>query len=432
MSPELIGVLGIVLLLILLAFRIPVGIAMIAVSVLGYSMIVSPEGAFAKLGADAFVNAKSYTLSVIPLFVLMGMVLSHANLGGELYQLFDVILGRVRGGMAMATLGASALFSAVSGSAVATASTIASVSVDEMRKYKYDDGLAAGCAAVGGTLGILIPPSSTLVIYGALTEETIGGLLIAGIIPGIMTTVMLMLTVSLTLKFKPQLAPVVNREKRKMTWDLLKTVWAIPTIFLISMGGIYLGWFTPTEAGAVGTFLSFVAALILKRLNWKAFKGAMSQATRITAMTFLIMVGGKMFGTFLSISRIPIYLTRVLTTMDVTPFLVIMAIFAIYLVMGAFMDAMAILVIMTPIVYPIVITLGYDGVWFGIMTVIMLLIALLTPPVGVVSLVVASITKVAPARVFKAVIPFWFTLIAAGIIVTLFPDIVLFLPSLMG
>lgn len=432
MSPELIGLLGILLLFILLALRIPVAIAMIGVSVLGYAIIVSPTGAFAKLGADAFVNAKSYPLSVIPLFVLMGMFLFHAKLGSDLYKLFDALLGRMRGGMAMATIGSSALFSAVSGSAVATASTISSVAVSEMKHYRYNPGLAAGCAAVGGTLGILIPPSSSLVVYGAVTEETIGGLLIAGILPGIMTTVLLMITCYIIARLKPELAPVSTVENRtKFSWNLVKYVWAIPVIFLISMGGIMAGVFTPTEAGAIGAFMSLVAALVLRRLDWPGFVGALSQASRITAMTFLILIGGKMFGTFLTISRIPIFLTTFLKGLDVSPFLVIMIIFAIYFALGAFMDAMAILVIMTPIVYPIVISLGYNGVWFGVMTMVMLLTALLTPPVGVVSLIVASISKVPPAEVFRGVIPFWLTLIVAGIILTIFPQIALFLPNLM-
>lgn len=432
MTPELIGVLGILLLFVLLALRVPVAIAMIGVSVLGYSLIVSPNGAFAKLGADSFINAKSYTLSVIPLFVLMGMFLSHAKLGSDLYKLFDALLWRVRGGMAMATIGSSALFSAVCGSAVATASTISTVAVTEMRKYKYDPGLAAGCAAVGGTLGILIPPSSSLVVYGALTEETIGGLLIAGILPGVMTALLLMITVHLILMRKPDLAPRVIKENHtRLTWSLIKYVWCIPLIFLISMGGIYAGAFTPTEAGAVGAFLSLAFALILRRLNWQGFQSAISQSSRITAMTFLILIGGKMFGTFLTVSRIPLYLTNFLRGLDIAPFLIIMVIFLIYFVMGAFMDAMAILVIMTPIVYPIVISLGYNGVWFGVMTMIMLLTGLLTPPVGVVSLIVASITKVPPAQVFRGVMPFWFTLIVAGIIITIFPQIVLFLPNVM-
>jgi tripartite ATP-independent transporter DctM subunit len=432
MIPETVGIMSIFLLLVLLALRVPVAISMIVVSFVGISIIVSPNAALAKLGADAFASTKNYTLSVLPLFILMGMFLSNAKFGNELYQLFDVLLGRIRGGMAMATIWASALFAAVSGSAVATASTIASVSVNEMCNYDYDEGLAAGCAAVGGTLGILIPPSSSLVLYGALTEETIGGLLIAGILPGIMLATMLSITVYLLLLKKPELAPAVDRKKQtKLTWGLIKYVWSIPFIFLITMGGIYFGIFTPTEAGAIGAFLALLCAVMLRRLDWQGFVNSLNQTTRITAMTFLILIGGKMFGSFLTLSRIPIYLAKYIENLDVTSFFVVMIIFAIYFILGCLMDAMAILVFMTPIIYPIVISMGFSGIWFGVMSIIMLNTGLLTPPVGVVSLVVASITKVAPLKVFRGVIPFWITLIIGGIIITIFPQIATYLPSLM-
>jgi len=428
----MIGILGIVIMLLMMAIRVPVAIAMIAVSFIGTSMLVSPAAALAKLGGDAFAYSKIYSLSVMPLFIMMGMFLSYAGLGSALYEMFDAILGRVRGGLAMATIASSALFAAVSGSAIATATTIASVSVAEMRKYEYDEGLAAGCAAVGGTLGILIPPSSTMVLYGALTEETIGGCLIAGIIPGIVTTILLMITVYVLVLRKPSLAPPANRESRtKLTRRLLKDVWIIPAIFLISIGGIYVGAFTPTEAGAVGAFLALVLPLLQRKLGWKGFLEAINQSTRITAMTFIILIGGLMFGRFLSLSRIPLNMTNFVKTMEVTPYLVLAVIFLIYFVLGCLMDGMAILAIMTPIVYPIIKALGYNGVWFGVLTVLMLNIGLLTPPVGVVSLVTASITKVPPMKVFRGVIPLWITLIAACIIVIIFPQLATFLPGLM-
>lgn len=432
MTPEQIGVMGILFLFVLLAIRVPVALSMIVVSVIGYSWIVSVPGALAKLGSDSFVNARSYTLSVIPLFVLMGMFLSHAKMGSDLYRLFDVIFGRLRGGMAMATIGASALFSAVSGSAVATASTISSVAVKEMSEYNYSKGFSASCAAVGGTLGVLIPPSGALVLYGVLTEETIGGTLIGGILPGIMTAAMLIVTVSIILAFKPHLAPVVDKERSlTIPWDSLKYVWGVPLIFGVSMSGLYFGVFTPTEAGGVGAFVSLIFALLTGRLGWKGFFNALSDTARITAMIFLIVIGGKIFGSFLTISRIPIALTDYIMQLQVSPFVVVMIVFAAYVVMGAFMDELAILVIMTPIIYPIIIALGYNGVWFGVMTIMMLLTGLLTPPVGIVTLVVASITKVSPGSVFSNLVPFWITLILAGIIVALFPEIVLFLPGLM-
>jgi len=431
-SPEAIGLFGVILMLAMIAIRVPVAIAMIAVSVLGTSILVSPSAALLKLGGDAFAYSKIYTLSVMPLFIMMGAFLSQARLGGALYELFDTLLGKIRGGLAMATIAASALFAAVSGSAIATATTIASVSVDEMKKYDYDEGLAAGCAAVGGTLGILIPPSSTLVLYGALTEETIGGCLIAGIIPGILTAILLMITVYIVVMKNPSLAPVVStKENKKVTWQLIKKVWVIPTIFFISIGGIYLGVFTPTEAGAVGAFLALILTVMQRKLSWKDFWEAMNQSAKINSMTFLVLIGGLMFGRFLTLSRLPLHLSNFVTTLDINRYLVLAVIFVIYFILGCIMDGMAILAIMTPVVYPIIRSLGFNGIWFGVLTVLMLNIGLLTPPVGVVSLVTASITKVPPMKVFKGVVPFWITLIIASILVTAFPQLATFLPSLM-
>lgn len=428
----MVGVFGIIVMLALIAIRVPVAVAMMAVSIVGTSILVSPQAAMAKLGADAFAYSKIYSLSVMPLFIMMGFFLSHAKMGSTLYKLFDAILGRIRGGLAMATIAASALFAAVCGSAVATATTIASVSVEEMKKYRYDEGLAAGCAAVGGTLGILIPPSSTMVMYGALTEETIGGCLIAGIIPGIITTILLMITVYLLVLRNPELAPIsIEKEKTPLTWSLIKDSWVIPTIFLISIGGIYVGAFTPTEGGAVGAFLALIIPLIQRKLDWESFKKAMNQSARVNSMTFFILIGGLMFGRFITLSRLPLNLTEFIMNLDLNGYIILSIIFVIYLFLGCIMDGMAILAIMTPIVYPIIKSLGFNGLWFAVLTVLMLNIGLLTPPVGVVSLVTASITKVPAGKVFRGVVPFWITLIISSIIIIIFPQLATFLPSLM-
>ena len=332
----------------------------------------------------------------------------------------------------MATVGAAAMFSAVCGSAVATATTIATVSVEEMRKYEYDEGLAAGSAAAGGTLGILIPPSSALVLYGALTEETIGGCLIAGIIPGIMTAILFMITIAIVLKFKPHLAPAVNRDNRtKLTWNILKYCWVIPVIFLFTIGGMLIGFFTPTEAGAMGALLALIISVLLRRLSWKSFLNAFGEMQRIMGMTFLILVGGNMFGIFLALSRVPMRLANFIRVADVSPYTVLVMIFIVYMFLGCLMDGMAIMVIMTPIIYPVIIMLGFNGVWFGILSILMLNIGLLSPPVGVVALVTASVTKVPPVKVFKGTIPFWFAMTVSCILITIFPQIALFLPNLM-
>jgi tripartite ATP-independent transporter DctM subunit len=431
MTPEVVGLVGFLVMLVLLGLKIPVGIAMIAVSVVGYGYIIRPAAALARLGSDPFTSVTSYAFSVIPLFILMGLFLANARLGSDLFTFVNALLGRFRGGMAMATIGASALFSSVCGSSIATASTIATVTVPEMRKYHYHEGLAAGAAAAGGTLGILIPPSAALVLYGILTEEPIGKLLIAGFLPGLMTACMLMIAAYLVARFKPHLAPVSDTAERPAIWPALRKTWAIPAIFGTSIGGIYGGVFTPTEAGAVGAFLSLLFTVMTRRLSWSPFVGALHQTARITAVIFLIVVGGKMFGYFLTVTRIPIAITTFISSLEVAPFLVVFVLFAIYFVMGALMDEIAILVIMTPIVYPLIIKLGYDGVWFGVLTIMMLLTGLLTPPVGLLSFIVSGLTDVPLNKVYAGVTPFWMALIVAISLVIMFPEIVLILPRMM-
>jgi tripartite ATP-independent transporter DctM subunit len=431
MTPELVGLIGIVVMLALLALKVPVGIAMIAVSTVGYAYIIRPAAALARLGSDPFTSVTSYAFSVIPLFILMGLFLANAKVARDLFGLADALLGRLCGGMAMATIGASALFSSVCGSSIATASTMATVTVPEMRKYHYHEGFAAGAAAAGGTLGILIPPSAALVLYGILTEEPIGKLLIAGLLPGLMTATILIITAYLVARIKPHIAPVSDRVERPAIWPALEKTWAVPAIFGASIGGIYGGVFTPTEAGAVGAFLSLVFTVTTGRLSCSSFVAALHQTARVTALIFLIVVGGKMFGFFLTVTRIPLMITNFIGSLDIAPFLIVLVLFALYFIMGALMDEIAILVIMTPIVYPLIIRLGYDGVWFGVLTIMMLLTGLLTPPVGLLSFIVSGLTNIPLNKVYAGVTPFWIALIVSILLVIVFPEIVLFLPRMM-
>lgn len=433
MTPEITGLVGLLALVALLAVRVPVGIAMLVVSTAGYALITSVDSAFARLGSDAFTGGTTYSLSVIPLFIFMGLLLAQAQVGKDLYALLDALLRRLRGGLAMATIGASAIFGSVSGSAVGSASTMSVVAMPEMRRYRYDDGLAAACTAVGGTLGALIPPSAVLVLYGILTEESIGRVLIGGIVPGILTTLLLLATAWIIVKLRPHLAPAVEGNVR---WGrllpLAGRVWPVPAIFGLSMGGLYLGVFTPTEAGAAGAGLALLYGLLTRRLNWSTFWSATSQTVLISAMIFLVVIASRMFGFFLSVTRIPRELTDFVQGLEIAPFLVIAMIFLVYFALGALMDEIAILVIMTPLMYPIVIQLGYSGVWFGVASIMMLLVGLLTPPVGIIVYVVSGITDVNVGRVFRAVVPFWMALIVAVGLAVAFPEIITFLPDLMG
>lgn len=431
MANELVGLVGFALFLVLIALRVPVAIAMISVAVAGYSYIVSPDAALARFGADAFRGASVYSLSVIPFFILMGMLLSRADLGRDVYRSLDRFLWRLRGGLAVATIGASTAFASVSGSSVASASTMARVAVPEMRRFRYDDGYSAAAAAAGGTLGALIPPSALLVLYGVLTAEPIGQVLIAGFVPGVMTALLLMGTAHLLAHYRPHLAPSQATRPDLTIPQALKGIWAVPVIFGICMGGLYAGVFTPTESGAAGAFLALLYSVLARRLNWRGFCSAVGETVLICAQIFLLMIAGQMFGFFLAVTRIPMWLGRVVADLGLVPWLVVGIIFLIYFALGAVMDEIAILVIMTPIMYPIIIDLGYSGVWFGVLTIMMLLTGLLTPPVGLITFLVARLTNTPLGTVFRGLAPFWLTLCAAILLVIAFPWLATWLPGAM-
>lgn len=432
MSPEIVGILGMVALVVLLFMRVPVAIAMIGVGLAGYALITNWTAALARLGSDAFFATSLYSLSVIPLFVFMGLILAAAALGEDVYKAIDAFVWRIRGGLGVATIGASALFGAVSGSAVASATTMSVVAVPEMKRFDYDDGFAAGTAAVGGTLGILIPPSAILVLYGVLTEEPIGQVLIGGIIPGIITATLLMITAYLVVRARPHYAPRPAEAPDLTKWKAIRLVWAVPVIFGISMGGIYYGIFTPTEAGAAGAFLSLAYGVLTRRMTWPGFMGAMNRTIRTTAFIFMLVIGGQIFGFFLSLSRIPIELGVYINTLDIAPWIVVTLIFVVYFILGALMDEIAILVIMTPIMYPVIIGLGYSGVWFGVLTIMMLLTGLLMPPVGLLCFVVSGVTKIPLQDVYRGIFPFVGALAVAIMMVIFLPDLVTWLPNLMS
>lgn len=296
MSPEVIGILGLIALVGLLVLRVPVGVAMIAVGIVGFAMIINWKAALTRLGSDAFFGASLYSLSVIPLFVFMGLLLASASLGEDVYKAIDAFLWRLKGGLGVATIGAAAMFGAVSGSAVASATTMSVVAVPEMRRFDYDEGFAAATAAVGGTLGALIPPSAVLVLYGVLTEEPIGQVLIGGIIPGILCTVLLMGMAYLVVLARPNYAPRPAEKPDLTKLRAIRLVWAVPVIFGISMGGIYLGVFTPTEAGAAGAFLSLTYGVLTRRMTWQGFMAALSRTIRTTSFIFMLVIAGQIFG----------------------------------------------------------------------------------------------------------------------------------------
>ncbi len=432
MNTVLIGILSFVVLLILVFLHMPISIVMVVVGTIGYALVVNPQAALIKLGTDTFNNAAVYTLSVIPMFLLMGMFLGTSGLARRLFEAFNAWFGHIRGGLAIASITASAFFSAVSGSNIGTAATIGKVAVPEMRTHKYKDSLAAGCVAAGGTLGILIPPSSLMIVYGALTEESIGKLLIAGILPGIVTAALLAFTAWLQVRLNPSLAPIGKSSPFTIKMQTLKAIWPVPVIFAISMGGIWLGVFTATEGGAIGAFLSLVYAFITRQLSKKGLNSALEETANVTAMIFLVIIGGTLYGHFLTATRIPLFMKEYIVALNLSPFMLIMLVFLIYFVAGFVMDAMAIIVIFTNLFYPLVTAAGYNGIWFGVITILLCNIGFITPPVGPVSMVTASATDTPVEAVFKGVTPFWFALMAATFIIIAFPIIATYLPSMMA
>ena len=425
-----IGILAVVVFLFLLFIRVPIGFAAMIVTVIGTSIIISPGPALAQLGGHTVRITLNYGLSVVPLFVLMGTILTKVNLGADLFEVLNSVLGRRKGGMALATIAAGGAFSAVSGSVVASVATLTPACVPEMRKYNYDAGFATGVTAVSAAFGVVIPPSTALVIYGFLTEESIGQVLMGGILPGIMIMVLLMLTVPVILKFKPEYAPV-RAEKVPFPWKTFRYVWAVPAIFILSFGGIYAGLFTPTEAGAVGAFLSIIFGLITRRLTFKIMIESLSTAAKVTAMVFFMIIGGTMFGMLLTRSLLPMQIASFIVGLDVAPTTIMLLILALYTFLGLFMEEMATLIILTPIFYPIVIGMGYSGIWFGVMTIMMKISGFITPPVGLITLLGSAMAGVPSSQVFKAQWPFYVTVILSCIILIFFPQIATFLPDLM-
>ncbi|NSL50585.1 TRAP transporter large permease [Calidifontibacillus erzurumensis] len=432
MSPELIGVLGLIILLVLIFLRVPVGLALFLVGFLGVSLITRGDVGLAQLSMAAFGTANDYNLSVIPLFILMGMFLSYSGLGKELFSAVNAWFGRFRGGLAIATIGASSIFASISGSSNATTATIARVSIPEMNKYNYKTTFSTAAVAAGGTLGSLIPPSVILIIYGALTNVPIGSLLIGGFVPGLLLTLLFILLVHFQVRLNPSIAPIQAEPvtlKEKMI--SLKAIWPFLLIFLISIGGIYLGVFTPSEAGGIGAILAFFVTIIMRRLSFKNLIDSLDETLRLTVMIFLIFIGANLFGSFLALSRIPAHLTNAVVSIDVSKYLILALILIVYMFLGMFLEGIAIMTLTLPIVYPIITSLGFDGLWFGIIMVIMINIGVLTPPLGLSVYIISGIVRDVPIeQIFRGVIPAICIMVAFTVLLIVFPEIITFLPSL--
>ena len=433
MSPVTVGILGVLLLFLLLAMRMQIGFSMALVGFLGFAVLNALKPSFVILGMEPFKIGAAYSLTVIPLFILMGQFANHSRMGFEVYQTVYRWIGFLPGGLSMATITACGGFAAISGSSLAAAATMGMVALPEMKRFKYDDALATGCIAAGGTLGILIPPSTVMIIYGILTELPIAPLFIAGIVPGVLLTLLFILAVFIMTKIKPELGPPGPTFTLKEKIYSLKDTWSILTLFVLVIGGLYTGWFTPTEAAGVGAFGAFVITIVKKKLTWQNLTGSLAQTIRTTAMVFLILIGAHIFGYFLTISQIPDQLSILASEAGLNRYIVLAIMILFYIVLGCFMEGLAIMVLTIPIVFPLIMDMGFDPIWFGVIITLVMEMSLITPPVGINVFIISGIAKDVPMyTIFRGVLPFWVAMLVCIIILIIFPQFALFLPATMG
>ena len=432
MTPIQIGIIGCLILMGLLVTSMPVAFAMIIAGVAGFAMIVSPHAAFSMVIADFFETFSSYSLTVIPLFVMMGQVALHAGISKRLFHTTYVWAGHLKGGLAMATVAACAGFGAICGSGPATAATMASVALPEMKRYGYADSIASGTVAAGGSLGMLIPPSVVFIVYALMTEQSIGSLFIAGIVPGLLIAGLFCLSIYTRCRNNPELGPACDRHSWGERLRSLNGVIETLVLFLLVMGGMFLGLFTPIEAAAIGTAGSFIIAILQKEMSFAKLKQIMLETVRTSTMVFFIVAGATIFGRFLAVSRIPFTLAQFFVSLPLPGWTVMLLIILFFLIAGCFIDALALILLTIPIFYPVILELGFDPVWFGVIVVVITQMGVITPPVGVNVYVVSGIERDIPLPViFKGAMPYLLMLIVSAVILIAFPQICLFLPGLL-
>jgi C4-dicarboxylate transporter DctM subunit len=429
MNPILIGSIGIVVLLICFSIGMPMAFSMALVGIVGFAYLVSPSAAFNLLPRDVFDQFTSYPLSVIPMFVMMGCYAFASGIGKTLFHTAYVVLGRLPGGLAIAGIAASTAFGAVCGSTAATTATIGKVALPEMKKYHYSDVFATGTIAVAGGLGIMIPPSTSFIVYGLLTEQSIGKLYISGIIPGIILAILFISTVLLWCWRDPAAGP----PGPSTDWlQKLKSLGGVAdglVLFLVTMGGLFAGWFTPTQAGAIGSVGALIIGIITRELTWQKFLEATKDGLRISCMIMLLIAGATLFSHFITRTNMPSVLAEWVGTLAVPPVVVMILILVFYFILGTFLDAMACIVLVIPILFPMVINLGYDPIWFGVMVTLESMIAVVTPPDGVNVYVVKGILRDVPIEtIFKGTIPYLAPFFVGTALLLAFPQLATFLP----
>lgn len=433
MDPTLLSLLVLGLLFVLLAAGMPIGFAMGLSAFLGTLLLIDGGAALELLGQTAYEIALTYNLSVLPMFVLMGYIAGEARLSESLYRACNAWLGHRRGGLALATIGGCGAFAAICGSSLATAATMAQIALPEMRRYNYDDRLATGAVAAGGTIGILIPPSIIMVIYGLLTETSISKLFLAGFLPGLLTVAGFMLAIAVMTRINPQLGPPAERATTRARLLAMRDVWGAAALFLLVIGGLYAGIFSPTEAASIGAVGAVVLSLLNRSFSWTMLGRSLLDTVKTTAMIFTILIGAILFNNFLILASMPTLISGWITALPLGKTAILMVIIGMYFILGCLLDSLAMILLTIPIVFPIVSALGYDPVWFGIIIVMVVELGLITPPIGMNVFVIKGIARDVPLEtIFRGVTPFIAAQIVLILILVAFPEIALWLPSTMG
>lgn len=434
MSPISAGVIGILLMLGFFFFGMPIGFAMGIGGFIGLVSIMGLETAISSIVLKIYAICSDFSFTVIPFFILMGEFASISGLAMDIYKAFDRWLRWLPGGLGLATIGGCGLFGAICGSSVATAATMGAVALPEMRRYKYDESLSTGIVAAGGTLGFLIPPSVALIVYAIVSGESAGKLLMAGIIPGVLLAITFMLIIIVRVKLNPNL---IKGGIERVTWKerilALRNIWGVLVVFLLVMGGIYLGFFTPTEAGAVGAASLFLSAIGRRKLSWPVLLKSLRASAQVVAMLFIIIISAFVFSDLLAVSRIPAVLSGFIAGLEISRYFVLAIMLLLFLVLGCLIESIPMLILTMPILLPVVKQLGFDPIWFGIVAVLMVEAALITPPVGLNVYVIAGVARrgTSITTIFRGVTPFLIGILIVEVIITIFPAIVLVLPRMM-
>ena len=433
MDNDLIAGLGFVVLFVLMLLRVPVGIAMAIVGIGGFASLSGIDPALRLVALSPIRNATDFAFGLIPLFILMGAFASASGMSRELFRAGNAWLGHRRGGLSLATLAACSGFAAICGSSVATSATMAKVALPEMRDYGYSSSISTGVIAAGGTLGILIPPSVVLAVYGIITQQDIGRLFIAAFIPGLLAVAMYMITVQIIAWLNPEAVPAGFRASWRERIASLRNVWAVALVFFFVIGGIYGGVFTPTEAAGMGAAGAFLIAVVRRSLTPRQTLDCLMESVRTTGAVFTILIGALLFGVFLAITQTPQKLTDLLLALPIGPYGILLLLLLFYLILGCLMDSLAMIILTVPIIFPAIVDLGFDPVWFGVVVVMTVELGLITPPFGLNVFVIRGVASdVKLSTIYRGVAPFIVTDVLRILLLVAFPSIVLFLPDTMG